>query len=366
MSQLKNDSETQLLTAENYYLALRSLSDAIVCISNHHKISFFNSAAEKLFGISSQEAVGQHIDIILPQAYRRTHHLYLRNFLDKQAINMAGRVFRLKLLCQAGRQFPATLSVSHCHVQEGDLLVILVRRRLASTVLPITEYTSNFMGTSIASICHEIRNPLVSIGGFARRVGHDPGLNEHSYAMLDIIQEEVGRLERLVNNLNDLSKAPNYHYEYVNIATLTKHVIDIMNQQAGEEEKTIVMHSASRPPLLWLDKDKISQVLINILRNSLQASQAGAGVKVEIGMSDKPGFALLSIIDQGKGVPPEQLPNLFKPFFTTTQGGTGLGLAMSRRIIEDHGGYIAIKSQFNQGTSVFIYLPLHPVDPVDL
>ncbi|MDR1397838.1 MAG: PAS domain S-box protein [Desulfarculales bacterium] len=359
----KNPPDLSRLTTQDYYDALESLSDAIVCVGSKYQITHINSAARKLFGADGvQQILGHHIDMVLPLSYRRTHRLYLRSFLERNASNMTGRVFRLKLMNQSGQLFPATVSISQAHARDGNIFIILIRRRLASSFLTITEYATNFLGTSISAICHEIRNPLVSIGGFARRVGKDPLINPASKEMLDIVQYEVARLERLVKSLNDLSKTANYNFEYENCALLLQYASGLMNEQAQEEGKSIVFSGASRLPLLWVDKDRLSQVLINILRNALQASPEGGRVLISLSRADKPGYAMISVKDQGRGIAPEHLPEIFKPFFTTTQGGTGLGLAMARRIVEDHGGYMAIKSELGQGTEVMIYLPLQPTD----
>jgi PAS domain S-box-containing protein len=351
------------LTAQDYYDALEPLSDAIVCVGSKYQITYINPAAQKLFGTEGvQQFLGHHIDMVLPLSYRRTHRLYLRSFLERNASNMTGRVFRLKLMNQSGQLFPATVSISQAHACDGNIFIILIRRRLASSFITITEYSTNFLGTSISAICHEIRNPLVSIGGFARRVGKDAQISPASREMLDIVQYEVARLERLVGSLNDLSKTTNYNFEYEDCALLLQYVSGLMNEQAREESKSIAVSGSSRMPLLWVDKDRLSQVFINILRNALQASPAGGQVLVSLRRADKPGYVMISVKDHGKGIAPEHLPEIFKPFFTTTQGGTGLGLAMARRIVEDHGGYLAIKSELSQGTEVMIYLPLQPTD----
>jgi PAS domain S-box-containing protein len=347
------------LAARDYYEAFDSLSDAIVCVGGSHKITHINPAAQKLFETDAAYAVGRRFDTVLPQSFLRDHQrLYLRGFLERNAPHMAGRVFRLKLLTRNGQLFPATVSISLAHPGDGDIFVFLIRRRLSSSFLPITEYATDFLGTSLSTICHEIRNPLVPIGGFARRVSQDPNISQASREMLDIVQQEVSRLERLVSDLNDLSKISNYHFTYTDCSLLLKYAAELMNEQAKEEGKTIVFYKSGAIPRLWADKDKLNQVVINILRNALQASPAGSRVVINFHTALRPGYVTISIKDQGKGISPEDLPQIFKPFFTTTKGGTGLGLSMARRIVEDHGGFMALKSELGRGTEAMVYLPI--------
>jgi signal transduction histidine kinase len=356
---MNNEISPLRLVTRDYYEVFDCLSDAIVCVSRSHKITHINLAAQKLFETDAAYAVGRYFDMVLPLSFLRDHRrLYLRGFLERNAPHMAGRVFRLKLLTRNGQLFPATVSISLAHPRDGDIFIFLIRRRLSSSFLPITEYATNFLGTSLSTICHEIRNPLVPIGGFARRVSQDPNISQASREMLDIVQQEVSRLERLVSDLNDLSKIANYNFAYIDCSLLLQHTAGLMNEQAKEEGKTIIFCKSGSIPLLWADKDKLNQVVINILRNALQASPAGSQVTVNFYTELRPDYVTISIKDHGKGIPPEDLPQIFKPFFTTTKGGTGLGLSMARRIVEDHGGFMALKSELGQGTETMVYLPV--------
>jgi signal transduction histidine kinase len=109
------------------------------------------------------------------------------------------------------------------------------------------------------------------------------------------------------------------------------------------------------------DSDQMHQVLLNLLLNAVQAIDGPGTVTVEIKPVD--GFALISVSDTGRGIAPEHLPNIFRPFYTTKGNGTGLGLSLARRIVESHGGRIEVSSEYGSGTQFRVYLPAHHARP---
>jgi PAS domain S-box-containing protein len=346
-----------LLPLPALFQALNILADAILCINAEKIIFHINTSAQKLFGSQAQELLNQPVTSILPAEYNVIHSRFLHSWENGNALDWHCRVFRLKLLTCHGIKIPVTLSVSPVMSETGLIFIVAVRRRLS--MYDVANYRDEFkeaIGASISSICHEIRNPLVSIGGFARRIGKDAQLNPKSRHMLDIIQEEVQRLERLASGLSDLSRSMAYQFEYTDINALVSRVCEIMAVPAKAENKQIIFVGLECAPKLLLDHDRIIQVVINLLRNALQASDAGSQIRVSIHPGDD--FVQLEISDQGTGIEPENLSKLFEPFFTTKKGGVGLGLPVSRRVIEDHGGVMEIDSVLGQGTNIHINLPV--------
>ena len=348
-----------LLETKNIYHMLDLMSDVALCVDNELRIAHINPAAEVFFGFSRNEAAGQDVARIVPKEYREVHRRFLLRCQREDPLRLRGRLFRLKIICQSSiMRVPVSLSLSLINTEEGLNFIVLIRRRMSMSVFSENHlFPYHDPKNSLAAVCHEIKNPLVAIGGFARRVANDKGLGEKSRHELDIIQQEVGRLERLVNGLRDLYKGAAYRFEYADLVELLRHLHEIMLQQAREENKLVSLEVMPATPRLLLDRDRISQVLMNLTRNALQACATGGQVRVRLKLAEREGLVRIDVIDNGQGMSEETLKKIFQPFFTTKKGGTGLGLPVSKRIIEDHGGFFQIHSQIGQGTTISIYLP---------
>ena len=358
--EVNNANKQGLLPVHCLYQVLDTLADITLCVDNQLRLIYLNPSARCFFGYSPGDMLGGSIASLLPEEYHDVHARFLTRCFEDDPARLTGRLFRLKLLSRSSfLRLPVSLSLSVEDTDQGRMLVAIIRRRMAvHSLAEDSEVTENELRQSLASVCHEIRNPLVSIGGFARLVERDSGLSSKSRHQLQIIQEEVERLERLVNGLRDLTKISSSHFEYTDMVELFTHVYEIMVEQARQENKQIVLDIMSDPPRLLLDKDRISQVLINLVQNGLQACQPGGRVTMRLGRAPRSEFLKLDIIDNGQGISDENMEKLFQPFFTTKKGGTGLGLSVSKRIVEDHGGYLEVQGKRGQGTMVSICLPL--------
>jgi hypothetical protein len=211
------------------------------------------------------------------------------------------------------------------------------------------------VGEVAAHVAHEIRNPLVTIGGFARNVHRQLGEDDPRGQKMAIVVEEVERLERILATVMDFSKpsAPWKRPTKINQVIQNSCVL-----VAGDMEKAGAELDARldpRLPLVMVDAEQLKQALLNILKNAAQSLGDGGRVTVSSRFEDS--AIWIDIADTGKGIPDDMLPNLFDPFFTTRPDGTGLGLAVTRKIIVDHGGDIDCKSKLGVGTTFTISLP---------
>lgn len=213
------------------------------------------------------------------------------------------------------------------------------------------------IGLMASYIAHEIRNPLVTIGGFAKSLScfnfEDPKIK----ADIDIIYDEVRRLEKILNNLMDLSKPPVPEKTNVRISEIVDGTCTLMENYLNE--KNISLYKKFEPdiPQISADPGQIKQVVLNILKNAVESMPGGGDLIIEIktaGESTK-----INITDTGKGMMEDALKDIFKPFCTTKSSGTGIGMAISFKIIEDHGGNIDVKSECGKGTTMSISLPIN-------
>ncbi len=220
------------------------------------------------------------------------------------------------------------------------------------------------LGTLIASLAHEIRNPLVSIKTFTQLLPERIDDTEFRDYFLKVASGEIDRLTSLINELLGFAKPsePNLKGEDVNA------IIDRMEvliaTEARKKNITITKNYAPNPPSVLVDAEQIKQVLLNILLNAIQAIEGQGEIWIDtriirLTRDDKSEpFMQIEIRDTGIGIPPENLDHVFDPFFSTRPEGSGLGLAISHQIVHEHGGFIDLESEVGKGTSFRINFPL--------
>lgn len=215
------------------------------------------------------------------------------------------------------------------------------------------------LGEMTANIAHEIKNPLVVIGGFTKRLAKKAHLDESEARYIEIITKEVARLESILTEVLNYVKETPLLFELCNINELLDEVLYLLSSDKGWDEITITKaYDPELPPTLC-DVQQIKQVFINILMNSFEAMKGKGSVSISTENTVLHGqqFIAVSITDTGGGVEPSYLDNIFNPFFTTKERGSGLGLAVSNKIVTHHGGEIEVKNKPGEGVAFVVYLP---------
>ncbi len=214
------------------------------------------------------------------------------------------------------------------------------------------------IGEVAAHVAHEIRNPLVTIGGFARSIRRQLGDEHPTIRSVDIIVEEVARLEKILANVMDFSKPSAPWKRPTKINQVIQNTCVLLSNQFESRQIELVQSLDPNVPLVMVDGEQIKQALLNILKNAAESIENEG--RVIVTSRAERGNVWIDVSDTGKGVPEDMIPNLFDPFFTTRPDGTGLGLAVTRKIIVDHGGDIDVKSKLGVGTTFTISLPVEP------
>jgi two-component system, NtrC family, sensor histidine kinase HydH len=214
------------------------------------------------------------------------------------------------------------------------------------------------VGEAAAYVTHEIKNPLMVIGGFARQLERNPEVPQTAGAKLRIISEEVKRLENFLGELRDFTRPAAPAKQDADLNELVQEVATMMQETAKDMNIQIVTRLASNLPCMPFDPNQMKQVLINLVKNGLEAIDAGGVITLATAVQDDQ--VRLSVQDNGKGIEPEIIQDIFNPFFTTKKTGTGLGLAVINKIIEDHHGTITVESSKGQGTTFTVLLPCRP------
>jgi signal transduction histidine kinase len=216
------------------------------------------------------------------------------------------------------------------------------------------------LGEMVAVVAHELRNPLVSIGGFARIMDRKAGPNDPIRPYVKIIIEEVSRLERIIANMLDYTNPSPPSLKPSDLNEIVKKAITVMSYKAHEKGIVLSYHVDPSIPVIPIDPDQIYQVIINLVENAINVLEPTGGA-IEVRTYFRGEKAILEVEDTGPGIPEEMLPRIFEPFFTTRAHGTGLGLHVTRRIIKDHGGEIEIRSELGKGTVFSIQIPIPPI-----
>lgn len=209
-------------------------------------------------------------------------------------------------------------------------------------------------GELTSSVIHEIRNPLVSIGGFARNLLHSENLAGEDREKLDIVVNETLRLDRYLENLQ--SRLSKLKLEEGDLNEILENNCQLMQMDFKERNVTLLKSLAPGLPHCMIDVVRIHEVFLNILQNSIEALNKDGMVKVKTW--EDTGKICVEISDNGGGISKEQMNKIFTPFFTTKEHGSGLGLAFAHRIIKDHGGNISVTSSEGKGATFLVSLPV--------
>jgi PAS domain S-box-containing protein len=216
------------------------------------------------------------------------------------------------------------------------------------------------VGTISAGLAHEIRNPLnaasLQLQLLERRLTKAMGDSDAKGTVMEpaqMVREEIERLSRLVTEFLSFARPTALNLADVDLADLARRVIDLERPVADDHETALTFSGPERPLIVAVDAERIKQVLLNLVRNALDAVEAGGNVRVSV-ETDGAG-ARITIADDGPGIPVEIEARIFEPFFTTKERGTGLGMAIAHKIIDQHGGTLSVDGQ--SGATFTITLP---------
>lgn len=219
------------------------------------------------------------------------------------------------------------------------------------------------LGTLTAGLAHEIRNPLVSVKTFLQLLPERLNDAEFRTTFLEITTSEVERITRLLNQLLEFARPTEPQLRPEDLAAIVEQMGLLARNEAVKRQITLDWNAQEGLPKVVLDAEQIKQVLQNLLKNAIEATREGGRVRMEARPVRGAGSVQqvqIEVSDSGAGIREEDLEKIFTPFFTTKDTGTGLGLAVAHRIIEDHGGTMEVTSQVGRGTTFVITLPIDP------
>jgi signal transduction histidine kinase len=274
---------------------------------------------------------------------------------------MIGHAKELIATRKSGETFPASISFSVANVH-GKLFFTGIVRDLTETKALEEQISKSerlaALGQVVAEITHEIKNPLALIGGFARQMirkteGHQ------DLSKLNVIAEEVKRLEKLLSDLREFYLPRNLTLEQVEINGVLQELYDLIKDNCDGKNIRLELKTAADAGLVEVDRGKLKQVLMNLLKNAIEAMDHGGSISIQSRLSKH--NVDVTIADDGPGISKDDQEKIFNPFFTTKRHGTGLGLSVCKRIMEDHEGCtFSFTSEEGKGTDLTISLPPAP------
>jgi signal transduction histidine kinase len=227
--------------------------------------------------------------------------------------------------------------------------------RLHRTQMSRAEHMAT-LGEMATGLAHEIRNPLAGIAGVIEIIGRDLPTTSPARAVVKDVRQEITRINRIVSDLLQTARPHPPMVRKSDLNTTVEHAVMLGRQQGLSRSIEITLRKDPSLPEVEHDSDQIHRVLLNLLLNSLQAIDESGKIGVTVELQGQ--NAVIEVADNGRGISADHLPNIFRPFYTTKGEGTGLGLSLARRIVEDHQGRINVTSTVGKGTTFAVVLPL--------
>ena len=216
------------------------------------------------------------------------------------------------------------------------------------------------VGELAAGVAHEIRNPLTSVKLLIQTMQHRP---EQTMPLqtIDVVLEEISRMETTIQGLLDFARPPKLYRARHDLRLIVRRAVNLTEGKARQNRVALVAHLADQPVWVNVDAEQVHQVCINLLLNGIESMTTGGAFNIHVTADDSTAVARVRFADSGVGIPHDLLPRLFEPFVTSKDHGTGLGLAVSRRIVSNHSGRLLAENRPGGGACLTIELPLDHV-----
>jgi PAS domain S-box-containing protein len=349
--------------------------DAIISIDNQQQITLFNQGAEKIFGYTAPEVLGQPIDLLLPRRFERIHQQHVIEFAGSaDTARRMGERQDIYGLRKDGTEFPAEASISRLELAGQITFTVILRditaRKRSEQMLReqnlALERANQAKDRFLANMSHELRTPLNAVIGFTgTMLMRLPGpLTDAQERQLTIVQSSAKHLLALINDLLDLAKIESGKVELLLAPVALCEVIDEVaaNLRPLAESKGLQFEIPTPAPDLVVRTDRraLSQILLNLLNNAIKFTDRG---QVHLQAEARRMATVIRISDTGIGIRPEQQRHLFEAYVqgvdssAQSREGTGLGLYLSQKLAGLLGGVIEFESEFGQGSTFSLVIP---------
>ncbi len=338
--------------------------DAVVSVDPEGRITSWNQGAEVLFGYPAKEILGLHFDVLLPadlreqgEVHRLTEETEHRGFLrdyETRRVTKDGRevhvlLTRMRRLDDDGKLLGATAILRDVTARK-QMELELVR---ANTLAAIGEFA--------ARIAHEVRNPLAGMSAAVSLLSSDFPPDHPLAPVVAEIQHQIQRIDTVLDDLLTFARHRPIDRQQIDLVQLLENVVRFL-EQAGELKDVTIRRYLPDEASVYADPTMLEDSFFNLLQNAAQAVHGREEASITLAIKTGPRGVAITVTDNGPGVPPAMQTKIFDPFFTTKVHGTGLGLPITRKHVEAHGGWLRLRSAPGKRTTFEIFLPKDSVD----
>jgi two-component system, LuxR family, sensor kinase FixL len=369
------------MPAESLLLSvLDTAVDAIIVIDEHARILVYNQACERLFGYTAAEALGQNVRLIMPAEFARLHDRYVEDYLRTGQRKIIGIGREVKAQHRDGTIFPVNLSVGEAKTPEGRRFIGIIHdlRQRHANEERLNQLQANMvhmarvstMDEMGAALAHELNQPLTALMLYLQAVeracarSDSPSpIPEHVLAILHKAVREAERAGNIIQRMRQFVEKRDPHRRAVDLNPLVADALEL-TQFGTRPGATLVTRNFDRDlPKVFVDPVQIQQIVVNLVRNALEAVRGRPEPEITITTARSENGVAIRVEDNGPGIRPEAVPDLFKAFSSSKNQGLGLGLAISRTIAQSHGGTLAVDPGGNgRGARFTLSLPLTASD----
>jgi two-component system, sporulation sensor kinase E len=347
----------QLITIQDYTTAIvRSVTSGVITVGPDGSVATLNPAAERMLGAGEDEAVARTVKSMFRDD---------GGFAGDIGRVLDGRVPRtlreVTLVTRAGKTLHAQASVSRMRDVGGRKLGAVVTLEDLSEIKALTDQLIRAdrlaaMGELTAGVAHEVRNPLGIIRASVQLMEDADCDRKRVHEGAEVIKHEIDRLDRVIKALLDFGRPAAPSMRTVDVQRVLEEVVLFTRKFADRNRVGIVEEYGDEVPEVMADPEQLKQVFVNLISNAVQSmSEDGGTLTVTVGYEDD--FVFTRFADTGPGIAPESIGKVFDPFFSTRDDGTGLGLTIVHRIVDEHGGHIEVTSDPGTGTAFTVHLP---------
>ena len=338
---------------------IESINVGMMTINLQGRITNWNGALETLYGLSRTEAIGKRIPEIFPLGIVNA----LKKMTENNGLNAPITVYKFRSQAMDGRELTLNISLAPLHNKvgavEGTLFAIedVTARIDLEQQLQQSEKLSS-IGLLAAGVAHEVNTPLTGISSYAQMLLQQIPDSDPRHQLLQKIHRQTSRASSIVNNLLNFSRVSDARLTAVDLPRVMDDTLQLLDLQLRNTSIEVVRRYSHELPAAFGNAPKLQQVFMNLILNARDAMPHGGALEIFIEADER--TVVITFRDNGSGISPEHLSKIYDPFFTTKQigQGTGLGLAVSFGIIQDHGGHIHVESQPGKGAAFHISIPL--------
>ena len=355
---------------------LDTIPDGIIVIDGRGIVQSFSHAAERLFGYSEAEVVGRNVDILMPSPYRESHDGYIERYLrtaERRIIGIGRVVVGLR---KNGSTFPMELEVGEFDAGGARFFTGFVRdlteqqvvkRRVEDLQAELLHASRlSVMGQMASAMAHELNQPLSAVISYLETgrllLQADAGSPKRLDEVMQRAVRQVERAGQVIRNLRQFARKGEAQRKPENMNKLVEEALAITLLGARQSGVHVTLELDQSAAPILVDGVQLQQVVLNLVRNAVEAMEAVEHRELQITTRVAGNTAEISIADTGPGISPEITERLFQPFATTKRTGMGLGLSISRDIVEAHEGELRVTPRPSGGTIFRIILPITPKD----